>query len=122
MYPRCHTVSILTSTATLDGVGYTPVDNGRVLSVQLASTTLGTTGSIAYTNETTEEAIFSKTVNTSKTIYRPRAACVNSTGGAIKYSTGAAVEDYFYVSDHRVKIAVTNCLGGITGTFRVTIG
>lgn len=122
MYPRCHAVSITTSTATLDGIGYAPVDHGRVLSVQCASTTLGTTGSIAYSNETTSEAILTKTVNASKTVYYPRPTICNSTGGAIAVSTGSANPDYFYVSDHRVKIAVTNCLGGITGTFRVTIG
>jgi hypothetical protein len=116
-------VSITTTTGG-DGTGYTPVEHGRVLSVQFASTTLGTTGSIAYTNETTSEAIFTKAPATTKLIYYPRPTIVNSTGGAIKPSTGSASPDYFYLSDHRLKIVVTNCGTGTAKTvdFRVTVG
>ena len=123
MYPRCHAVTITTSTSTLDGTGYTPVDHGRVLAIQYASTTLESTGSVAYTNETTGEAILTKAPAASTPVYYPRKAIVDSTGGAVLYSTaGGAISDYFYVSDHRVKIVGTNVGSGVSATFRVTIG
>lgn len=124
MYPRCYEVSITTSTAGA-ATGYAPVDHGRVLSIQYASTTLGTTGSVAYTNETTTEAILTKAPAASKPVYYPRPAVCTSTGGSVIFSTGAgtrSVRDYFYVSDHRVKIAATACTASKAATFRVTIG
>jgi len=123
MYPRLHSVSITTSTAGA-GTGYTDVDHGRILSVQLASTNLGSTGSVAYTNETTSEAILTKAPATTKAVYYPRPVVCNSTGGAIKVSTGASIPDYFYLSDHRVKISLAGVSVGTakTATFRVTVG
>jgi hypothetical protein len=121
MYPRCHEVSVTTSTGG-DATGYTPVDHGRVLSIQYGSTTLGTTGSIAYTNESTTEAILTKAPAASKPVYYPRPTIVNSTGGVIKFSTGSAAPDYFYLSDHRVKIVLTNVAASQAATFRVTVG
>lgn len=128
MYPRTQKVVITTSTtanstAAGGGVGYTTIDNGRVLSIQYASTTLGTTGSIAVTNGDTSEAIFTHAPAASTPTYYPRKAICDSTGGSIAYSTGGGdVLDYFFVSAQQVKITLTACTEAVAATFRVTIG
>ncbi len=123
MYPRTQEVSIITSTATLDGTDYFAVDHGRVLSVQYASTTLESTGSYAVTNNVTGEAILTHAPAASTPTYYPRKAICDSTGGTVLYSTaGGSVSDYFFVADQQLKIVLTNCGSGVTATFRVTIG
>lgn len=123
MYPRTQTLTVTTSTASQNSTQYTAIDHGRVLSIQYASTTLESTGSYAFTNAVTDEAIFSHAPAASTPIYYPRKAICDSTGGTILHSTaGDGVTDYFFVSDQRVKLAATAVGASKTATFRVTIG
>jgi hypothetical protein len=121
MYPQTFDVSITTSTAGT-ATGYAPVAHGRVLSLQYGSTTLSSTGSIAYSNEVTGQVFLTKAPAASTPTYYPRPSVCTSTGGTVKYSTGSATVDYFYVAGHRVKIAATGCGSEKSATFRVTVG
>jgi len=123
MYPRTQELTVTTSTASGNSTSYTEIDNGRVLSIQYASTTLESTGSCAFTNEVTGEAIFTHAPAASTPTYYPRKAICDSTGGTILHSTaGDSVSDYFFVSAQRIKLVATGVGASKSATFRVTIG
>ena len=123
MYVARHSLALLTA-ATSDATVYSPVLNGRLESIQLtAGHTLGSTGTIAFTNETTGEPLFSLAIGSTVGWRRyPRPTLVNSTGGAIKPSTGTAMPGYFLLANERIKAVVGKATAAKIGTILLTVG
>ena len=117
-----HTVAILTSASSAATV-YTPICNGRLVSIQLkGGHTMTSGGTVVITNEGTGESLTTTTAgSTSGWLKYPRASCVTSTGGAIKPSTGSAVPVDFILSQQRVKAVMAGCGAAKIGTLIVTV-
>jgi len=123
MYATAHAVAILTSASSAATV-YSPMVNGRLISLRLrAGHAMTSGGTVVITNEDTGEALLTTTVGTTAGWTRyPRALVVNSTGGAVKPSTGSALPDYMVLANTRVKTVLAGAGAAKTATLDVTVG
>jgi hypothetical protein len=125
MFPQTYAVTIVTGSASGAGSGYTDNARGRVLSIRYVKD--GTNGysdgqTITVTNEATGANIWTQTgVNASATV-APRQPTHSLAGVASTYDGTRAVNDYCYLANERVSIALTSAGNSKTGTFYVTVG
>lgn len=121
MYAERHEVAITTD-ASGDGTGYTPVITGRISSIRYVKTDYADGVDMTVTLEATGESVWSESdVNASAT-RAPRQATHSTAGAAALYAAaGAAVNDAIVAVNDRVKIVVAS--GGATksGTFHVVV-
>lgn len=129
MYVQKHQVSVVTD-ENGDGVGYTPVCNGRILSIQyVKATTGGYSDGVDIDVETDDTAatIWSADdVNNSTTVC-PRQQVHSTAGVGLVYapegeSPGEPVTDYIFIANERIKITVDAGGDGKTGLFIVLVG
>ena len=117
-----HVVTVTTD-ASGDGTGYTPVVTGRILAIHYVKDDYDAGVDFTITAEATGETIWQESnVNASKTV-APRQPTHATDGTASLYAAaGEPVEDYIALAADRVQIVVAN--GGDTksGTFHVVIG
>jgi len=120
-YTERHAVTITTD-ASGDGTGYTPVVTGRIMAIHYVKTDYAAGVDFTITAEATGETIWTESnVNASAT-RAPRQATHATDGTASLYAAaGEPVEDYIAVAEDRVKIVVAQ--GGDTksGTFHVIV-
>ena len=123
MYATTHAVAILTSASSAATV-YTPMVNGRLISLRLrGGHTMSSTATVVITNEETGERLMTTTAgSTAGWTKYPRATVVNSTGGAVKPSTGSAMPDYMVLANARIKTVIATAGAAKTGTLDVTMG
>jgi len=125
MYVERHTIN-LTTDASGDATGYTPVVTGRVISVQYVadgSTPFDNTADFTITGEDSGQTIWAESnLTTSKTV-APRQATHSTAGVASLYAAaGTAVQDHVYLASERIKLVVAQGGNVKIGQFRVTIG
>lgn len=122
MYAERHEVP-LTTDASGDATGYTPVITGRILGVRYVKDDFADGVDFEITLEATGETVWDEdNVNASAT-RSPRQATHSTAGVAALYASGGeAVGGYIVAANDRVKIVVAN--GGDTksGTFHVIVG
>ncbi len=126
MYVQKISVTLASSSTGAASVAvYTPVLDGRLLSVRLSTDgTLSSTAVTTITNEGTGEAVLTKAL-AAGTTYRPRATLCGLTGTAIYHTTGTAnpQTDYLTLANERLKFAVGACAAaGQSGTVKLHIG
>jgi len=122
MYLKRHTLSITTD-ASGDGTGYTPVVNGRVLDVQYVETDYATTVDFTITGAITSKEILSLSGITASTTWLPRIQVHDSADGTgLLYNVGRKVCEPVCLANERVKITVAQGGNAKSGTFYVTIG
>jgi len=121
-YVERHRVTVTTD-ASGDGTGYTPVVTGRVLTIVYTKVDYDDGVDFTITAEATGETIWSESnVNSSKTV-APRQATHDMSGNASLYAAGGEpVEDYIALAQDRVKIVVASGGNTKSGTFDVVIG
>lgn len=121
-YAQAHTVA-LTTTSGGAATGYTPVVNGKILSVEYVKTDFANGVDFTITTETTTQNVWVDTdINASETI-APRQPIHDSVGDASLYAaSGLAVEDYIWAVEERVKIVVASGGSVKTGSFIVIVG
>lgn len=121
MHAERHEVTIVTD-GSGDGVGYTPVVTGRIVSIRYVKDDYADGVDFDVTAEATGETIWDEdNVNASAT-RAPRQATHSVLGAAALYAAaGQAVLDDVVVANDRVKIVVSH--GGDTksGTFHVIV-
>jgi len=119
MYVTRHIVTITTA-ADGSGTGYTPVVNGRVLTISYVKATSGSfADSVDFSIETENSKVTiwdEDNVTATKAIY-PRAK-THTTGGA----ENDADVDCIPVANERIKISVEGGGDSKTGTFYVMVG
>ncbi len=125
MYVQKHIVNV-TVDASGDGTGYTPVVNGRVLSIQyIKATSGGYDNGVKFDVETEDTAIKvwdQDSVNAS-VVVAPRQPTHSNAGAAALYAAeGTAVNDYYHVANERIKITVDAGGNATTGQFIVLVG
>lgn len=122
MYVERHAVT-LTTDASGDATGYTPVVSGRVLAIHYVKTDFDNTADFTVTAEATGESIWSQSNVTASATKAPRQATHGTDGVAALFAAGgAAVNDYIAVANDRVKIVVAQGGDTKTGAFHVVIG
>ena len=115
-YGERHTVT-LTTNASGDATGYTPVVTGRIVSIQYVKTDFANGIDVAVTGDQTTLAVWTGTdVNASATVYPLIAATL--VGG----SSSTLTEVPVMVVNERVKVVVSNGGDTKTGTFHVIVG
>ena len=110
------------------GTFYSTVVSGKVLSITYTKDATNPltsgTADITITTETTEQAILTITDAAATATYAPRqAVIVNTSGSALVYSAGNPVQDYIYMHQERIKVAIAQA-GDATkvGTITVILG
>ena len=120
-YAEAHTVE-LTTDASGDAIGYTPVITGKIATIIYVKDDLADGVDFTITTEKTEQNLWVESnVNSSKTV-SPRQATHDTSGVASLYAgSGEPVEDYIIAASERVKIVVAQ--GGDTknGTFKIIV-
>lgn len=111
-------------TTASDGsaTAYSPVLNGRVVSLRYVKTDYADTVDFVVTAERTGETIWSEENVTASATRHPRAATHTTAGAAALYASGGlGVLDKIALDQDRVKIVLAN--GGDTksGKFHITI-
>lgn len=124
MYAEQYTVTVVTGTAT--GSGQSPVVTGRILTIRYVKHgTLDYAAGVDFTitAERTGETIWTEqNVDASKTV-APRQGTHTTAGVAAVYiASGQAVNDYIWLVDDRVNIAIANGGDAKSGTFYITVG
>ena len=124
MFAIRHEVVATTTAGSSTVTAYTPMVNGRLISIRLkGGHTFGSTGTVTVTNEGTGESLTVSALGSTAGFTKyPRATVVTSTGGAIKPSTGSAMPDYMVLANERIKAVVAKAGASHTGTFVFTIG
>jgi len=125
MYVQKYVVNATTN-ASGDAVVYTPVINGRVLSIQYIKPTSGGYDDgvdFDVATEDTAVAIWSQDDVNVSAMVAPRQPTHTSAGVAALYAAeGTGVNDYFYVANERLKITVDAGGSATTGQFVVLAG
>lgn len=121
-----HTVTVTTGASDGKGSGFTPVVNGRILNIIYTKASSGNyadTVDFVVTTEDTAITIWDQDNVTATATVAPRQATHSTAGTASLYAAdGAAVNDFIYVANERIKIAVENGGNSKTGTFTVIVG
>ena len=122
MWAERKTVTVTTD-ASGDGTGYSPVVTGRVQQVRYVKTDFDNGVDFTITAEATGETIWAEeNVNASAT-RAPRQATHSTAGVAALYAAGGlAVQDHIVLANDRVKIVVAQGGNVKSGTFHVLIG
>lgn len=125
MFVNKHIVNV-TADDQGDGVGYTSVVNGRVLSIRYIKASSGAfadTVDFDVTSEDSGVVVWDEdNVTASKTVV-PRQATHSTAGVAALFAAdGTAVNDFVYVGNERIKISVANAGDGGAGQFVVLVG
>lgn len=118
MYAERHTLT-LTTDASGDATGYTPVVTGRVLSVVYTKTDFADGVDFTVTAEATGQAILTLTNQNSSAAFHPRVQIHGSTGTGLTYDGTRTICEPITVSHDRVKVVIAQ--GGDTKTGTVTI-
>ena len=125
MYVQKYVVNATTN-ASGDAVVYTPVINGRVLSIQYIKPTSGGYDDgvdFDVATEDTAVAIWSQDDVNVSAMVAPRQPTHTSAGVAALYAAaGTGVNDFFYVANERLKITVDAGGNVTTGQFVVLAG
>ena len=118
-YAERHEVT-LTTDASGDVTGYTPVVSGRISAVIYTKTDFDNGVDFVVTGELTGQTIWSENnVNASKTV-APRQPIHDTAGVVSLYAAaGEPVEDHIVVAQERIKIVVAQ--GGNVKTGQVTV-
>lgn len=126
MYVQRYSVAITGSTAAAATAAYSPVLNGRLLSVRYSSGgTISSTAVLTLTNEGTDEAYYAKAIGSAGASFRPRGAICKTTGTGIYQTTGTAnpIVDYLELANERLKCTVSkSTASGLTGTLLIAVG
>ena len=122
MYAERHIVPLTTDAAGA-ATGYSPVINGRILSIHYVKTDYADGVDFTITAEATGETIWTEAnVNAAK-VCAPRLATHSNVGVATLYAAGgAAVLDYISVANDRVKIVIAAGGDTKTGAFHIVVG
>lgn len=121
-YITRHVVAITTD-ASGDFTGYTPVVNGFVQGVRFVDTDLDAGADITVTCDVSGQAIVTLTNQANTATVLPRAATHDVAGAALLYAAGgAAVSDLIPVADERIKVVVAQGGNATTGTLHVYVG
>ena len=121
-YAERHAVS-LTTDASGDATGYTPVVTGRIISIRYVKTDFDNGVDFTITGEDSSQNIWVESnVNAAKTV-APRQATHDTVGVASLYAgAGEPVEDHIVVAGERVKIVVASGGNVKAGAFHVIVG
>lgn len=125
MFINKHIVNV-TADDQGDGIGYTPIVNGRILGIRYIKASSGAfadTVDFDVTSEDSGVVVWDEdNVTASKTIV-PRQATHSTAGVAALFAAeGTAVNDFVYVGNERIKISVANAGDGGAGQFVVLVG
>lgn len=112
----------ITTDASGDGTGYTPVFSGQISQVRYVKTDYDNGVDFTITLEATGETVWAEeNVNASAT-RAPRQATHSTAGVAALYAAGGtAVQDKIVAAADRVKIVVAQGGNVKSGTFHVTV-
>ncbi len=123
MYATRHTVTIVTD-GSGDGIGYTPVVNGRILEIVYVKTDYAAGVDFVVTTEATSRAVWSEENVNASTVRSPRQATHSIVGAALNYNdeSDEPVCVPIVVADERIKIVVDEGGDTKTGTFHVIVG
>ncbi len=123
MYATRHVVTIVTDESG-DGIGYTPVVNGRILEVVYVKVDYAAGVDFVVTTETTGRAAWSEENVNASTVRSPRQATHSVAGAALNYNdeSDEPVCEPIVVADERIKIVVDEGGDTKTGTFYVITG
>lgn len=121
-YAERHVVT-LTTDASGDATGYTPVVSGPIRTIRYVKNNYDNGVDFTVTLEATGEAVWTGTdVNASATV-APRQATHSTAGAAALYAAGgAAVNDLIVAASDRVKIVVAQGGNVKSGAVHVVIG
>ncbi len=126
MYIAKHSLTLIESTALGGDTDYTPILNGRLLSIRYSSGgTLSSTAVLTAKNEGANETCYAKAIGSAGVAFRPRPTVCGSTGTTIYRTTGTAnpVTDYFEFANERLKLTIgASTAAGLTGTFIIAVG
>ena len=126
MFVQKYIVDIVTSADDGSATGYTPVVNGRILSIQyIKDAETAFTDGVDFTiiTETTNQTIWTQTNVDASALVAPRQATHSTAGVASLYAAaGQAVTDFVYVSNERIKIGIASGGNSKLGRFVVQVG
>lgn len=102
---------------------FTPVVNGKIISLQYVKTDFTDGVDFTITTEDTAQNVWVESnVNAAKTV-APRQATHDPVGVASLYAaSGVAVEDYIHAVEERIKIVIAAGGSAKTGSFTVIVG
>jgi hypothetical protein len=119
-YAETHTVAITTD-ASGDGTGYTPVVTGKIINIIYTKDDYAAGVDFAITAEGSGIGLWTESdVNSSKTV-APKQPTHNQTGTENDTAGDVQLED-IYLTNERVKIVVDEGGATKTGTFKVIVG
>jgi len=119
-YAQRHSVTITTD-ASGDATGYTPVVTGQIVSIAYAKTDYANGVDFDATGESSGTVFWAEdNVDSSKTVY-PRAASHSTAGVALTYDGTRAVHTPVYASNERIKIVIDEGGDTKTGAFVVIL-
>jgi hypothetical protein len=126
LYVQKYVVDITTSADDGTATAYTPMVNGRVLSIQyIKDSTVAFTDGVDFSVKTadTDQSIWVQTNVDASAIVAPRQATHSTAGIAALYAAvGTAVNDFVYVANERIKIAISSGGNSKQGRFVVQVG
>lgn len=121
MYAERHVVAITTD-ASGDAIGYTPVVTGRIATIRYVKNNYEDTVDFTVTAEATGESIWAESNVTASATRAPRQAVYSTAGAAALYAAGGtAVLTPIAVAKDRIKIVVAQGGNAKSGTFHVVI-
>lgn len=120
-YAEAHEV-VVTTDASGNGTGYTPVITGRIMTVIYTKADYAVGVDFDITLEDTGQDVWDEdNVDASKTI-SPRQPTHDKAGAASLYAaSGEPVEDYIVAASERVKIVISQGGDTKTGTFIIVV-
>lgn len=119
-YAIRHMVAITTD-ASGDGTGFTPIVNGKIVNVRYVKTDYADGMDVVVTLSATAQAVWTGTdVNASVTV-APRQATHDTAGVAATYDGAEPVEDHIWAGNDRVQITVASGGDTKTGSFEVVV-
>lgn len=121
MHVERHVVT-LTTDASGDVIGYTPVVSGRVLGVRYVKTDFANGADITVTAEATGEAILALTDQNASGTFYPRQQVHGATGTGLTYDGTRTMNEPVAVANDRIKIVVAQGGDTKTGTVHVVVG
>lgn len=124
MHVQRHRIT-LTTDASGDATGYTPVVNGRVVNVIYTadgSSPFAATADFTATLEATGQPVWSASDVSASTTVAPRQPTHDTDGNPSLYAAaGEPVEDHIFAAEDRVKIVVAQGGDSKVGVFDVVI-
>ncbi len=125
MYVRKVSVSITTDSSG-DGTGFTPIVNGRLLSVEFSRPGSGgydATADFTITTDADAQSLLSVADVSASAVWHPRQPTHDTSGVASLYaSSGEPVESQIPIANDRLKVVVAQGGDTLAGTFIFRIG